>query len=111
MIYLGVETNGLTAPITGAGILDCAELGALEMLIMTDAIIGMAKRIGQGIEVSDETLMLDLIDQVGPLGEFISAPETAARCRDEIHIPLLLDKDPWTDWQNNGASSKASKST
>ncbi len=87
------------------GFLDCAETGSLEMLVMNDVIIGMAKRIGRGIEVTDETLMLDRIDRVGPLGEFISSDETAARCREEIHIPPLMDRDPWTEWRSNGASS------
>ncbi|MCP4691427.1 MAG: trimethylamine methyltransferase, partial [Desulfobacterales bacterium] len=85
------------------GFLDCADLGSMEMLIMNDVIIGMAKRITRGIEVTDETIMLDHIDEVGPLGEFISTAETAMLCRKEIYNPPLMDRDPWVEWRANGA--------
>ena len=48
---------------------------------MNDEIIGMTRRMMRGIEVSDETLMLDLIDQVGPGRRIHVAGVTAQRCR------------------------------
>jgi len=85
------------------GFLDCADIGSLEMLVMADEIIAMARRILRGIEVSDDTLMLDLIDRVGPGGEFMSVKETAKRCRAEIWNPTLLDRQHWVNWQADGA--------
>ena len=55
----------------------------------------MTRRIIHGIEVSDDTLMLDLIDQVGPGGEFMPLDVTAKRCRTEIWNPTLTDRQPW----------------
>jgi len=86
-----------------AGFLDCADIGSLEMLVMNDEIIGMARRTMRGIEVSDETLMLDLIDRVGPGGEFISKKETAKYFRKEIWLPRLMDRQPWNQWERNGS--------
>jgi len=85
------------------GFLDCANIGSLEMLIMNDEIIAMTRRIMRGLEVSDDTLMLDLIDQVGPGGEFLSTRETARRCRAEIWTPALMDRDAWVNWEAAGA--------
>jgi trimethylamine--corrinoid protein Co-methyltransferase len=85
------------------GFLDCADIGSLELLVLTDEIIAMTRRIMRGIEVSDETLMLELIDRVGPGGEFLSTRETAKRCRAEIWTPTLFDRDPWVNWQAAGA--------
>jgi trimethylamine--corrinoid protein Co-methyltransferase len=85
------------------GFLDCADIGSLEMLVMNDEIIAMARRIMRGIEVSDDTLMLDLIDKVGPGGEFMSATETARRCRAEIWVPTLTDREPWVNWETAGS--------
>jgi trimethylamine--corrinoid protein Co-methyltransferase len=85
------------------GFLDCADIGSLEMLVMNDEIIAMARRIMRGIEVSDDTLMLDLIDEVGPGGEFTSTKETARRCRDEVWIPTLTDRDAWVNWEAAGS--------
>ena len=73
------------------------------MLIMNDEIIAMTKRVMRGIEVNDDTLMLDLINEVGPGGEFISTTETAERCRQEIWNPTLMDRDPWVIWEENGS--------
>lgn len=87
------------------GFLDCADLGSLESLVMNDEIIAMVRRIMRGIEVSDETLLLDLIDRVGPGGQFMSERHTAKHCRTEIWNPTLMDRDPWVNWQVAGAQT------
>jgi trimethylamine--corrinoid protein Co-methyltransferase len=73
-----------------AGFLDCAEIGSLEMLVMNDEIIAMARRILRG---------------VGPGGEFMSAKETARQCRAELWAPTLMDRDKWVNWEAAGALS------
>ncbi len=70
---------------------------------MNDEIIAMTKRVMRGIEVNDDTLMLDLIDDVGPGGVFVSTMETAKRCRQEILNPMLMDRDPWETWEKSGS--------
>jgi trimethylamine--corrinoid protein Co-methyltransferase len=87
------------------GFLDCANTGSLEMLVMNDEIIAMTRRMMGGIEVSDDTLMLDLIDAVGPGGEFLSTTETARRCRAEIWHPTLIDRQHWVNWVENGTQT------
>jgi trimethylamine--corrinoid protein Co-methyltransferase len=73
--------------------------------VMNDEIIAMTRRIMRGIEISDETLMLDLIDRVGPSGEFMSSKETARRCRAEIWNPRLMDRQPWVNWELAGSQT------
>jgi len=85
-----------------AGFLDCADIGSLEMLVVTDEIIALARRLLRGIEVTDETLMLDLIHEVGPGGHFVARRETVERCREEIWVPNLMDRDPWDSWMITG---------
>jgi len=85
------------------GFLDCADIGSLEALVMNDEIISMTRRMMRGIEVSDETLMLDLIDKIGPGGEFVSAKETARRCRAEIWSPNVMDRQAWFNWEAAGS--------
>jgi trimethylamine--corrinoid protein Co-methyltransferase len=93
------------------GFLDNTDTGSLEMLVMTDEVIAMARRIMRGVEVSDDTLMLDLIDQIGPAGEFMSAEETARRCRAEIWVPRLMDRERWINWQAAGARTMQERIT
>jgi trimethylamine--corrinoid protein Co-methyltransferase len=102
-----VVFSGLSgaALIHDVGFLDCAGIGSLEMLVMNDEIIAMTRRLLRGIEISDDTLMLDLIDRVGPGGEFMSARETAKRCRAEIWNPKLMDRQPWVNWELAGSQT------
>jgi trimethylamine--corrinoid protein Co-methyltransferase len=85
------------------GFLDCADIGSLEMLVMNDEIVGMVRRILRGIEISEDALMLDLIDEIGPGGEYVSAVETARRCRAEVWVPRFMDRNAWLNWQAAGS--------
>jgi trimethylamine--corrinoid protein Co-methyltransferase len=102
-----VVLSGLSGAtlVHDVGFLDCANIGSLEMLVMNDEIIAMTRRIMRGIEISDDTLMLDLIDQIGPGGEFMSTKETARRCRTEIWNPTLMDRKAWVNWEAAGSQT------
>ncbi len=102
-----VVLSGLSGAtlVHDVGFLDCADIGSLESLVMNDEIISMVRRIMRGVEVSDETLLLDLIDQVGPGGQFMSERHTARHCRAEIWTPTLMDRQPWVNWQSAGAQT------
>lgn len=102
-----VVLSGLSGAtlVHDVGFLDCAQIGSLESLVMNDEIIAMARRIMRGVEVSDDTLMLDLIDRVGPGGQFLSTKETAKRCRAEIWRPSLMDREPVMAWEAAGAQT------
>ena len=102
-----VVLSGLSGAtlVHDVGFLDCADIGSLESLVMNDEIIAMTRRIMRGVEVSDETLLLDLIDRVGPGGEFMSERHTAKHCRAEIWNPTLMDRDAWVVWEAAGAQT------
>ncbi len=102
-----VVLSGLSGAtlVHDVGFLDCADIGSLESLVMNDEIIAMVRRIMRGVEVSDETLMLDLIDQVGPGGQFMSERHTAKHCRAETWTPTLMDREPWVNWETAGAQT------
>lgn len=87
------------------GFLDCADIGSLSYLVLVDEIIGMAARVMRGIQVNAETIMLDLIEKVGPGGLFLSQSKSAALCRKEAWVPTVLDRDPYAKWERNGSLS------
>ena len=104
---LQVILSGLSGAtlVHDVGFLDCADVGSLEMLVMTDEIIAMSRRVMRGIEVSEDSLMLDLIDRVGPAGHFMAEEETASRCRAEIWAPKLMDRNGWDGWKAAGSQT------
>lgn len=91
------------ALVHDVGFLDCADIGSLSYLVLVDEMIGMAARILRGVEVSRETIMLDLIEKVGPGGTFINQAASAARCRREAWVPSVLDRQPYAVWVERGA--------
>jgi trimethylamine---corrinoid protein Co-methyltransferase len=91
------------------GMLDCADIGSLEMLVLCDEIIGMVRRVTRGIEINDTALMLDAIDRIGPGGEFVSSIETARQFRQELWISPLIDRQPWEGWEAAGRPSMLDK--
>lgn len=102
---LQVALSGLSGAtlVHDVGFLDCADIGSLEMLVMADEIIAMTRRVMRGIEVTDDTVMLDLIDRVGPAGNYMAEKETASRCREEIWSPKLMDREAWDGWTAAGS--------
>jgi trimethylamine--corrinoid protein Co-methyltransferase len=91
------------ALVHDVGFLDCADIGSLSYLILTDELISMVARIMRGIPVNSETIMLDLLEKVGSDGTFISEPRSAALCRTEAWVPSILDRNAYTTWEKKGS--------
>ena len=86
----------------GVGTMGSGSYGCLEMAVICDEIIGMARRIIDGIVVDDESLALDIIRQVGPGGQFLDHPHTARFFKREMYIPRLFDRQPKEVWLQAG---------
>lgn len=84
------------------GYLEYGLLGSMEMVVLTHEVIGMAKRIMRGIEVNDDTLALDVIDKVGPGGQFLAEDHTLKHFRQEQFFPRLVDRQNWARWVASG---------
>jgi trimethylamine--corrinoid protein Co-methyltransferase len=75
-----------------------------EMIVLTDELIAMTDPLVKGIEVSDDTLMLDELDRAGPGGSFVETEETLNRFRD-FWYPRLLDRSRRERWLDRGSST------
>ena len=78
--------------------------GSLPQLVMCDEIIGMVKQIGKGIQVTDETLALDVLQEVGPAGEFLTHVHTYDFFRDWFR-PTVIDRSTYEIWEENGSKN------
>jgi trimethylamine---corrinoid protein Co-methyltransferase len=109
MMQVLMATLSGASLVHDAGFLDCADIGSLPMLILTDEIIDMVKRLMRGIEVNRATIMLDLIERVGPGGHFLQEPESAALSRREVWMPTVLDRNQHAIWERTGAKDTAQR--
>jgi trimethylamine--corrinoid protein Co-methyltransferase len=86
-----------------AGMLENMNSVAAEQFVIDNDVLGMAMRVVRGIEVSDETLALDVIDAVGPGGHFLMADHTVRHMRSELYYPsAVVDRQGWDMWQQDG---------
>jgi len=87
-----------------AGMLENMNTVAAEQFVIDNEILGMAMRVVAGIEVNDETLALDVIDQVGPGGHFLLSDHTLRHIRSEFYYPSsVVDRQSWELWHAAGA--------
>ena len=75
---------------------------SLEELVLMDEIIGMARRIGRGIEVNEETLVKDLIIKNGPGKSYFELDHTLKNFRKELWFPTIKDNKPYEVWEADG---------
>lgn len=83
------------------GYLESGLTGSFEMVVICDEIVGMVRRLMQGIRIDDETLALDEIDAVGPGGDFLGSAHTMRHFR-SIWMPLLFDRNNYHGWLGAG---------
>jgi trimethylamine---corrinoid protein Co-methyltransferase len=92
----------------GTGLLDGSRILCLENMVVDDEIIGMVKRILRGIEVSEETLAVDLIKKMGFNGNYLFDNHTRAHVR-ELWQAKLGETGNYESWKNAGARSATEK--
>jgi trimethylamine--corrinoid protein Co-methyltransferase len=71
--------------------------------VLDDDIAGMIGRLLEGIEVSSETVALDVIHDVGPIpGCFLTTPHTRKWWRGEQYVPMSADRRTFAEWLATG---------
>jgi trimethylamine--corrinoid protein Co-methyltransferase len=90
--------------ISGPGMLDFESCFSLEKLVIDAEIVGMAKRMLNGVVQHESPIALDLIRQVGHSGKFLSTDHTRKWFRKELFIPSsVVDRDFRRQWEEKGS--------
>ena len=95
-------TNGVNL-IWGAGNLESTLCMSAEKLVIDDEIIGSIRRYVRGIEVSDETLALDLIQELGHKPDYLWNEHTLAHFQEEIRHSRLAVRCKREAWEDQGS--------
>ena len=71
--------------------------------VVDNDVCGMVGRILEGVEVTDETLGIDLIEDVGPVpGNYLSREHTRKWWKKEQFMPMVADRLPYPEWIKKG---------
>ncbi len=103
--------NLLSSSLAGGNLIhDLGYIGAgttssMEMLVLCNEIVGMAKQYVKGIDINSETLALDIIEKVGPGGDFLSQEHTLDNFKEHIWHPELLNRQVYENWEGEGGKT------
>ena len=73
-----------------------------EQLLICHEMVGMVRRMLEGLEVTPETLALPVIHAVQPGGTFLNQQHKLHTFRREHWFPDLTDRSPRSEWQQYG---------
>lgn len=100
----------MTALLHGAnivhdvGFMDAGLQGSLQVIAICNDILGFLRAATSGVVVNDETLALDVIEELGPTGNYLGHPHTLQHFKEPFYSKLM-DKNPYSVWEKRGATS------
>ena len=86
------------------GYLESGLTGSLAQLVICDEILDWLQHFVRGVEIDDETLALDLIDEIGPDGQFLQSEHTLQHFRERWY-PGLFDRNNYDSWLAKGGQT------
>lgn len=107
-LTLLVDTLAGANLIHDLGYLESGLTFSLAQLVICDEIVSWLKHFMAGVEINDQTLALDLIDQVGPDGQYLDTEHTRAHFRQRWY-PRVFERDGYSNWRAKGGKSLAER--
>jgi trimethylamine--corrinoid protein Co-methyltransferase len=95
--------------VAGMAMVDSLNTMSFEQFILDEEIVGFARRILNGIDVSAEKIAADLIRSIGPGGSFLGTKHSLRHFREELWMPQISDRTTWSQWHERGEKSAESR--
>ena len=108
----GFETTVslMTALLHGAnivhdvGFMDSGLQGSLQLMVMANEYIGFLRAATRGVPVNEETLALDMVEELGPTGDYLQHPHTMRHVREPFYSELM-HKGLHAQWEKQGSKT------
>jgi len=89
--------------IYGMGMLELGVTWSHEQLIIDNDIVTMVKRAIQGIDVTDDTMAVDIIKQSHKIKDFLHQRHTIQFMKEQSR-PKLIDRTTHATWEAKGST-------
>jgi len=77
--------------------------GALDFIVINDEIIALTRQMLRNYTIDARSLALDVVDRVGPGGQFVGEDDTVERYREAAWYPSLFDRSARHEWEAKGS--------
>jgi trimethylamine--corrinoid protein Co-methyltransferase len=86
------------------GFMDAGMQGSMQIMAIADDVLGFLRAATRGVVVDDETLALDVIEELGPTGSYLDHEHTLRHFR-EPYYSRLADKNQYSVWLKRGGKT------
>jgi trimethylamine--corrinoid protein Co-methyltransferase len=100
---------GRPAVLCGAGVLELGLVASHEEMVITDEILGVLRRILQGVVIDDERLGADAISRVGIGGNYLADEHTVEFLRSERYDSPFVKPKTRDSWIADGSKNFVEK--
>ncbi len=93
------------------GFMDAGLQGSMQLMAICNEILGFLRATTAGVVVDEETLALDVVEELGPTGSYLGHEHTIRHFKEPFYSKLI-DKNPFSVWQKRGGltmEARASK--
>jgi trimethylamine--corrinoid protein Co-methyltransferase len=100
----------MTALLHGAnivhdvGFMDAGLQGSLQLQVLANDTIGFLRAATRGVVVDEETLALDVVEELGPTGDYLTHTHTLRHFKEPFYSSLA-DKATYAQWVERGATT------
>jgi len=103
-LTLMAETLGGANLIHALAYMESGLCGSLAQLAICNEMVGWIAAMMPPFEINEDTLALDLIDEVGPDGSFLDSDHTLNHFRD-LYYPGVFERGNYDQWMEAGGLS------
>ena len=98
------ETLGGANLIHDLAYMESGLCGSLAQLVICNEMVGWIEKMMAPVEINDETLALDLIDEIGPDGSFLDSDHTMNHFKERWY-PEVFERGNYDQWVDAGELS------
>jgi trimethylamine--corrinoid protein Co-methyltransferase len=109
-LYVALQ-NGSNFILHAAGVLGAYNAMSFEKFIMDEEIGFQILEALKPVTITDESIDLDLIKEVGIGGNYLTHPTTYERCRTAFYLSDLANRRGFYEWRDDGAKSINDRAT
>jgi trimethylamine--corrinoid protein Co-methyltransferase len=103
-LSLAVETLAGADLVHDLGYLESGRTGSLAQLVVCTELVRWLRHLREPLAIDDERLALDLVDELGPGGQFLAAAHTRRHYREQWY-PRVFERQTREAWEAGGAEA------